>query len=135
MRKESHVTPPAVSGSSLLVIFAVLCLSVFALLSLSSVQAEQRQADAANRSIREYYDADMRAQEIYAQLRSGKTVEGVREEAGIYAYEIPVSQRQILVVRLEKNGDHWSILRWEAVPVETEQADSLDIWKGTEGTS
>lgn len=135
MKKKDQFAPPAVGGSSLLVIFAVLCLTVFALLALSSAQAEQRQADAASNAIREYYNADLRAQEVYAQLRSGKTVEGVREEDGIYAYEIPISQGQVLAVLLEKDGDEWNILRWEAVPVESEPDEVLDVWKGTEGES
>ena len=135
MKKQDHFAPPAVGGSSLLVIFAVLCLTVFALLSLSSVQAEQRQADAASDSIRGYYNADLDAQEIYALLRSGKKVEGVREENGMFFYEVPISQRQVLAVELEYKDGDWNILRWEAVPVETELDDSLDVWKGTEGKS
>ena len=135
MNKKDQFAPPAVGGSSLLVIFAVLCLTVFALLSLSSAQAEQRQADAASKAIRDYYNADLEAQEVYALLRSGKTAEGVREENGIYAYEIPISQRQILAVELKRIGDDWNILRWEAVPVESELDEGLDVWKGTEEES
>ena len=132
MEKRDQFAPPAVGGSSLLVIFAVLCLTVFALLSLNSVQAEQRQADAASNAVRDYYDADLQAQEIYARLRSGEAVEEVREENGIYAYEIPISQRQILSVRLERCEDVWNVLQWEAVPLESELDESLDVWKGTE---
>lgn len=135
MKKREQFAPPAVGGSSLLAIFAVLCLAVFALLSINAAKAEQRQADAASKAVREYYNADIQAQEVYAQLRSGKILEGVREEDGIYAYEIPISEGQILVVRLEKNGETWNILRWEAMPVETEPDGSLDVWKGTEGAS
>ena len=135
MKKREQFAPPAVGGSSLLAIFAVLCLAVFALLSINAAKAEQRQADAASKAVREYYNADIQAQEVYARLRSGKILEGVREEDGIYAYEIPISEGQILVVRLEKNGETWNILRWEAMPVETEPDGSLDVWKGTEGAS
>ena len=42
MDKRESFAPPAVGGSCLLVIFAELCLTVFALLSLSTVQAEGR---------------------------------------------------------------------------------------------
>lgn len=134
MKNKDNFALPAVGGSSLLVIFAVLCMTVFALLSLTSVQAEQRQADAASKSIRDYYDADLQAQQVYALLRSGETVAGVREEDGIYAFEIPISGQQLLVVRLENDGDTWNVLRWEAVPVGTELEDSLDVWKGSEDT-
>jgi len=133
MKKRNQISPPAVGGSSLLVIFAVLCLTVFALLSLSSVQAERRQADAAVEAVKAYYDADLQAQEIYARLRSGQSVDGIREENGIFAFEIWVSQRQVLAVRLENTADSWNVLRWEAVPVEGETDETMDVWKGTEG--
>ena len=42
MNKERRMRIPLVGGSSLLVIFAVLCLTVFALLGLSAVQAGGR---------------------------------------------------------------------------------------------
>ena len=45
--KKERVAVPAIGGSSLLVIFAVLCLTVFALLSLSTVQAGDRLSDAS----------------------------------------------------------------------------------------
>ena len=35
-RKQAELSPPPVGGASLLVVFAVLCLTVFALLSLST---------------------------------------------------------------------------------------------------
>ena len=135
MKRRESFAPPAVGGSSLLVIFAVLCLTVFALLSLSSVQAERRLSDAAAQSVKEYYAADRQAQILYARLRSGEIPEGIREEAGVYVFEIPVSQRQLLAVQVANTAGCWDILRWEAVPVETESDDSLDIWKGTEGKS
>ena len=47
MNDKQKVTLPAIGGSSLLVIFAVLCLTVFALLSLSTVQADNRLSDAS----------------------------------------------------------------------------------------
>ena len=47
MKRNHSISTPTVGGSSLLVIFAVLCLTVFALLSLSTVQAEKRMADAS----------------------------------------------------------------------------------------
>ena len=48
-RRDSF--PPAVGGSSLLVIFAVLCLTVFALLGLATVQANSRLSDASAQTV------------------------------------------------------------------------------------
>ena len=47
--KSEGFAPPALGGASLLVIFAVLALTVFALLSLSTVRADVRLGDATTR--------------------------------------------------------------------------------------
>ena len=63
-RKNQRFSPPAVGGASLLVVFAVLCLTVFALLSLTTVQADVRLADASVQAVADYYAADLEAQTI-----------------------------------------------------------------------
>ena len=40
--KKERFSPPAVGGISLLAVFAVLCLTIFALLSLATVGADGR---------------------------------------------------------------------------------------------
>ena len=132
MRKQERFSPTAVGASSLLVIFGVLCLTVFALLSISSVLAERRLADAAVESVTDYYEADLRAEELFARLRSGEGVPGVREKNGVYEYQIAVSQRQVLSVALQQEGTDWSVLRWQMVTSEEELEDTLDVWQGAE---
>ena len=135
MRKRDSFSPAAVGGSSLLVIFAVLCMTVFALLSLSSVQAERRLADAATQSVVDYYQADLRAEEILALLRSGEGILGLEEKKGKYEFEVPISGRQMLSVTLARQGEQWSVLRWQSVTVERELDESLNLWKGSEDQS
>ena len=130
MRKEKNAVQPLVGSSSLLVMVSVLCLTVFALLSLSSVQAQKRLADAAVQSVTDYYEADFLAEEIFAQLRSGQIPEGVEERSGTFAYALPISARQVLQVQLRRENSNWQILRWQAVTVATQIDDSLDVWRG-----
>ena len=132
MRKQETFSPAAVGGSSLLVIFAVLCLTAFSLLSLSSVQAERRLADAATQAVVDYYEADLRAEEIFARLRCGETIEGLEEIDGKYQFEVPISGRQLLAVELMQRENDWVVLRWQAVTVEGALDDSLNVWKGSE---
>ena len=54
MARRVHFSPPAVGGVSLLVVFAVLCLTVFALLSLTTVRADVRLADASAQAVSDY---------------------------------------------------------------------------------
>lgn len=132
MEKQERFSPPAVGGSSLLVVFAVLCLSVFALLSLSTVQAERRMADASAQAVSAYYAADLQAEQIYAQLRSGETPPQVQLSGGVHRYTCPISQTQQLIVELKNENGSWEVLRWQAVTtLETGIDETLTVWDGT----
>ncbi len=131
MKQESRFSPPAVGGSSLLVIFAVLTLSVFAMLSLSTVQAEKRISDASARSVTAYYEADRQAEEVYARLRNGETVPEVTVSDGVYSYHCYISENQYLAVALTSREGAWQILRWQAVASPEPIADNtLPVWDG-----
>lgn len=131
MKERERIPPPAVGGSSLLVIFAVLCLTVFALLSLSTVQAEKRIADASIRSVEAYYEADLQAEKIFARLRAGEMVPGVTGAEDIYTYACSISENQTLMVTLKKTGESWTVLRWQAVAEPGESGEMLPVWNGT----
>ena len=131
MDKEHRGRIPVVGGSSLLVIFSVLCLTVFALLSLSTVQANGRLSETSAQAVSTYYEADCRAEEIFARLRSGERPEGVAENDGIYAYACPISDTLQLQVELRQAGETWTVLRWQAESVaEWESDEFLDVWDG-----
>lgn len=124
--------PPAVGGSSLLVIFIVLCLVVFAMLSLSSVQADGRLSTASAEAVRAYFAADCEAETILAKLRQGIVPEGVQVSGNRYLYECPVSETQKLEVEVEINGEAYRVLRWQTeATVVWEEKDSLNLWDGT----
>ena len=124
-------TPAAVGGISLLVIFTVLCLAVFAVLSLSSVRAEGRLSSASAEAVYAYYAADCEAEEILAQLRAGIVGEGVTVQGNRYLYECMVSETQKLVVEAEVTGENYRILRWQTEAAGEWQAeDKLQVWDG-----
>lgn len=127
-RKKSSF-PPIVGGSSLLVIFAVLCLIIFALLALSTVQADQRLLTGSLSAITDYYAADMKAEQIFAQLRETESAlhtdaaaqlpEGVRKEGSVFSYSCSISDTQELLVRVRLIDRDWEILQWQAVSTVT----------------
>ena len=120
---------PVIGGSSLLVIFAVLCLTVFALLGFSTVQADKRLSDISAEAVSDYYAADCRAEEIFAQLRSGQMPEAVSMQGDIYSYSCTISPTQELQV-LIRAGD-WTVLRWQAVStVQWQENNDLELWDG-----
>lgn len=131
MDKRKNTFPTGVGVSSLLVIFAVLCLTVFALLSISTVKADLRLSEQSARTVEGYYEAACRAEEILARLRGGEIPSGVTKNGDIYTYACPISDIQTLAVQVKLSGTDYEILRWQAVSTVDWQADdSLPVWNG-----
>ena len=131
MSKKKQLSPPVVGASSLLVIFAVLCLTVFALLSISTVRADGRLGDKVQSAVTGYYQADCRAEEILSRLRSGEIPEGVTVENGIYTYACPISDTQVLAVQVILDESSYRILRWQTMStVRWEADDRIPVWDG-----
>lgn len=140
---------PAVTGaSSLLVIFSVLCLTVFALLSLSTVSAKHRIAENNSKALQGYYSAEEEANRVLAELRSGTTKlpDGVRkgsaegcpsytaESGNIYEYSCPISDSRTLAVRVwigQEGGAEYRILRWQEVSsFDWENDEHIPVYQG-----
>ncbi len=121
-----------VGGSSLLVIFAVLCLIVFALLSLSTARAGARLSRQSAQAVTAYYQADCTAEELLARLRAGELPEGVTtSENGIFSYTCPISSTQALEAEVLPDGETYIVLRWQSVStIEWESDDTLTLWDG-----
>ena len=131
MRDRWKQAPLLNGGSSLLTVFAVLCLTVFAVLTLATVQTGGRLSDGASAAVLEYYAADCRAEELLALLRSGELPEGVRYSDGRYCYEVPVSNRLLLTVEVTVDGTDYVILRWQEVSaVDWKADDDIVLWDG-----
>lgn len=112
MNKKMNIPAP-VGGSSLLVIFSVLCLTVFSLLVLATVKADERLADDSCEAVRAYYEADCEAERILGELRAGNVEAGVVQKEHCYAYSCPVSDTQSLHVVVEITGDDYEVLQWK----------------------
>jgi len=128
---QERVKLPAVGGSSLLVIFTVLCLTVFALLGLETVRANCRLTDAAADSVASYYAADAQAESIVALLRTGEIPDYVLQDEDVCTFACTAGDTQALVVSVRIVGDDYEILSWQSVPsAEWQAADSLNVWSG-----
>ena len=131
--EKRRLSPPAVGGSSLLVIFAVLCLTVFAMLSMSTVQAEDRLRSAYCEAITDYYKADVEAERILSQLREGYVPDGVEILNNTAAYRCKISDTQNLEVEVILDGKDYKVTRWQAVyAADWVPDDSLNVWTGKE---
>jgi len=135
MRKDTRRkgTLPVMGICSLLTIFAVLCLTVFAVLSVSTANSDRILSEKMADAVKGYYEADCEAEKILAQLRLGQVQDGVMEETeSVYCYSCPVSETQRLEVRVRIDGvNHYEILRWQLVSsVDWETDDRFNVWDG-----
>ena len=129
--QTERVKLPAIGGSSLLVIFTVLCLTIFALLGLETGRASCRLTDSAAQSVSSYYIADAQAQDVLAMIRAGDVPQGVLCADDIYYYSCPITDRQALNVSVRVKGEEYEILTWQCVTTAQWQADdSLIVWSG-----
>ena len=132
MKKQHSIDLPAIGGSSLLVIFGVLCLTLLSLLSLNTALAEKRLSEAAAQVTLDWYEADLQAQEIFARLRTGEQVPGVDRDGNKYTYEVPITDHQILLVALQENNWTWEVLSWYARAHTEQTEEALQVWQGKE---
>lgn len=131
MKQKNGISIPAVGAGSLLTTFAVLCMTVFALLCIATVQEEKRQEKATDEAVAAYYAADFQAEQIFARLRRGEQVEDVVQQDNIFIYQCPISEQQELLVILEQTDTDWKVLRWQAVAREDTGEDvTLPVWNG-----
>lgn len=130
--KKKGISAPGIGGSALLVIFGVLCMSVFSMLSLSTALAEKRLSEASAQTVAAYYEADLQAQEILARLRAGEQVSGVEVSGNVYTYACPISENRWLEAELLREADGYMVLRWQTVALPPEADRSLPVWNGTE---
>ena len=131
MKDKKRMGMPATGGSSLLVIFAVLALTVFAILSISTVTADQKLADKSAASVEAYYEADCQAEMILAEIRSGKLPEGVKKDGKRYSYKCQVTDTLTLEVEVLVKKEEYEVLRWQMVSAADWQNDeSLPVWDG-----
>jgi hypothetical protein len=132
VKTDGRIKLPSMLGmSSLLVMFAVLCLTVFAVLSVATVQANTGLLEKMNSAVSEYYLADCEAEQILAQLRNNTIPAEVEVNGDTYSYLCRVNETQALAVEVEICADAYKILRWQLISVGEWQADDKrPVWGG-----
>ena len=115
MKDKKRVTGSPIGGTFLLVIFSVLCLLVFSILTVTTALAEKKLSDSAADSVEAYYKADLQAEEIFADLRGGTVPEEVKVQNGLYSFSCEVSAGTSLDVVLKCADGKWTVLQWKTV--------------------
>lgn len=141
-KQTPSLSGPIAGGSSLIMIFAILCLTVFSALTLAASESERNAALVYVESVKNYYKADCEASVFTAALMSaenaeemkhiaenhGAVVDEITEPGGTVILSIVfhtgIDENQMLEVRLKAGssgsaGYQTEILQW--TPVHTDE--------------
>jgi hypothetical protein len=123
---------------TLILIFMILCLVTFGMLSLSTAKSEWNLAQRNADSVTEYYRADKEGEVFYQMvvqnLRSGKLGDYYDSKTGMASTEIPMKRSQSLSIKLHVPADQSGkilISQWKVIQTEDYEIDqSLPVFKG-----
>ena len=126
-----------VSGAvSLVMIFCVLCLAIFSVLTLATADRERKLSEMTARSAEEYYRADREATAIAAALSRGEPLPAETDveiawDGDTASFLLPVGDSLGLEVALSVRSGGYEILRWQTVYVGSWEPDEfLNLWEG-----
>lgn len=131
--------PPSVISTgtaSLVLIFVMLCMLTFSVLSLVSAQADLRLSRKSAERTRAYYAAENAANDILIDILAARkrgleadAVEGVYLTESGCAYEVPLGEDQVLSVELAFAPEGgYDILAWRTVSAyDWAPADTFDL--------
>jgi uncharacterized membrane protein len=138
-----------IGSASIVMIFAVLCLTIFAVLSFQTASHEQRLAQKTADAARAYDRADSIAEETYGRICAllfeaenqermiaeldAMQIQQIRTQDGTYLrYCVPIDDVQALEVQLWWTARELSVVTWRAIAAtEWEYDESWQVWDGT----
>lgn len=135
----------SIGSSSLILIFIVLCLATFSILSLGNARREDMLSEKNAAAVKAYYEADSQAEEFVAMadraLKSGDGEDQAAEQLGSYYQadtktcrtDIPMNAGQALKVELALDWEArtYRVLKWNVYQQEVYEIDqSTPIWTG-----
>lgn len=145
MKAERRSVAIHVGSASIVMIFAVLCLTVFSTLSFVTANHERKLAEKSTLAVQQYYAADWQCEELYQQivqcLQTGGGIEqleplGVQIEQAdgvqYLTYAADIDAEQQLQVRLAVWPDgSVQTKQWKVVAArEWEYKDEIAVWDG-----
>lgn len=137
-RKSSGIN---IGSASIIMVFSVLCLTVFAVLSLITANSEYKLAVKSTDVIRNYYAADTAATEKLAVISEASDAQSKAEELGIdcendggallLSFEEKVTDTQALSVKVTYGAGAFSVNEWKLISTDEWDADAgFDLWDG-----
>jgi len=129
-----------IGSASLVMVFVVLALTIFAVLSLVSANNELRLSAKFSESVKNYYAADYKACTIIETIENkvdSKTAIDLPEvlfEGSIGSFSVPINDYQDLCVEVDISDIQLQILSWQVKNTMKQVYDnSVPVWTGGEG--
>ena len=132
-----------VGSASIVLVFAVLCLTVFSLITFVVASNDKALVDAETFLVTGYYEADTLAEHILAELLAADTlpsqVQGIEirsqwnDELDMETthFLCPISDIKALYVNLAFHEDSFDILSWRMYDTDDWIFDtSINVWSG-----
>lgn len=126
-----------VSGAvSLVMIFCVMCLAVFSVLTLATADREGKLTEMTAQNAADYYRADHEAVMIVAALQNGTPLPEDLDAEIVWdgntaAFQLPMNDSLGLDVAVEIRGGECEVLRWQTVyTADWEPDEFLELWDG-----
>ena len=135
IRRKAHI-----GSSSLILIFIVLCLVTFSVLSLGNAKREDALSVRSADSVQEYYRADAQG-EAFLQMADQALLKGdkdslapyLQSDTGTYCTDVSMDAGQALRVELNFDWEKktYKILSWKVYHQEEYEIDqSIPVWSG-----
>lgn len=141
-----------VGYTSIMIIFALVCLVIFAVLSLKAASSDKALNERSGEFLKEYYTADNAAKqklceldeiafnareseffaETFQESAEGKDVSIRMIQNGCIAdYTVPVNERQELAVSIVfRRSGGFEITRWQCRTLSSTNDEHLNVWDG-----
>ena len=140
MKDNQHkITSTNIGSLSLVMVFSVLILTVFAILSFVTAKNDYELAKKFASSAENYYIADYKASEALEEIAKGKepACEDISEyiiNDNVFSFSVPIDEHQLLKVSAKVTESKFNILSWKAESISPQIFDeSIPVWTGEEG--
>lgn len=143
-RNNSNEYGINIGSSTLIMIFALLCLVVFSLLAYKTALNEKNLALKISNETKAYYEADYKATKIKNKIENnitnGKSIASLvdyeknRNGSNYIGYSVKIDKNKKLSVELRRSGSNLKVVKWTEVNEASEDYNNkLDVWGGELG--
>ena len=143
-RKSNRRPGFNVGSASIIMVFAVLCLTIFSVLSYTTSSSDLKLSRRVSQSVADYYQAEYNAEEkvlqIVEQYKKDGNLDKLRAQYGdtnlaskefSIPFTVPVDDRRMLLVELTFDNKNVTITRWNLLSSTDWIPDnSIEVWRG-----